>query len=58
MRLSQRVVGISNALADLDMVTIQDIPPLSKSAQEVLPVADLILKRLQQALASGAGLWD
>jgi hypothetical protein len=58
MRLSHRVVGISNALADLGMLPIQDIPQLPKSAWEVLSVADLILKRLQEVLAFDASLWD
>jgi hypothetical protein len=58
MRLSQRVVGISNALADLGMLPIQDIPQPPKSAREVLPAADLVLKRLQEVLASGTGPWD
>jgi hypothetical protein len=58
MRLSHRVVGISNALADLGMLPIQDIPQLPKSAWEVLSVADLILKQLQEVLAFDASLWD
>jgi hypothetical protein len=33
-QLSQLVVEISNALADLGMLPIQDIPQLPKSAQE------------------------
>jgi hypothetical protein len=41
------VMGISNALVDLGMLPVQDIPQLPKSAQEVLPVADRILKHLQ-----------
>jgi hypothetical protein len=51
-------MGISNTLADLGMLPIQDIPQLLKLAQEVLSVVDLVLKHLQQALASGVGPWD
>jgi hypothetical protein len=42
MRLSQCVVGISNALADLGMLPIRDIPQLLKLAQEILLAADLV----------------
>jgi hypothetical protein len=45
-RLSQLVMGISNALVDLGMLHVQDIPQLLKSAREVLTVAGLILERL------------
>jgi hypothetical protein len=38
-KLSMLVVGISNALVDLGMLPIQDIPQLPKMAQEVLAVA-------------------
>jgi hypothetical protein len=41
-QLSQQVMRISNVLVDLDLLPIQDIPQLSKSAQEVLPVVDII----------------
>jgi hypothetical protein len=41
-QLSQLVVGISNALVDLGMLPIQDIPQLPKSAWEVLTTAGLI----------------
>jgi hypothetical protein len=51
-------VGISDALVDLGMLPVQDIPQFLKSAQEVLLVADLVLRRLQGVLASGAGPWD
>jgi hypothetical protein len=40
------------------MLPIQNIPQLPKSAREVLPVVDLILLCLQEALAFDAGLWD
>jgi hypothetical protein len=57
-QLSQLVVGISDALVDLGMLLIQDVPQLLKSAREVSPVAALVLKRLQEALASCTGPWD
>jgi hypothetical protein len=38
-KLSMLVVGISNALVDLGMLPIQDIPQLPKMAQDVLAVA-------------------
>jgi hypothetical protein len=57
-QLSQRVVRISSILVNLGLLPIQDIPQLPKSAWEVLPVVDLILKRLQEALASYTGPWD
>jgi hypothetical protein len=40
------VMGISNALVDLGMLPIRDIPELLKTAQEVLVVAGLILEHL------------
>jgi hypothetical protein len=58
MQLSQRVMGISSALVDLGMLPIQDIAQLLKLAQEVLSVADLVLKHLQEALASCVGPQD
>jgi hypothetical protein len=57
-QLSQLVMEISNAPADLGMLPIQDIPQLSRSAQEVLTTAGLLLERLREAQASGAGPWD
>jgi hypothetical protein len=33
----------------LGLLPIEDIPQLPKTAQEVLPVVDLILKRLHEA---------
>jgi hypothetical protein len=45
-RLSQLVVGITNALVDLGMLPIQDIPQLLKSAREVLTAASVILEHL------------
>jgi hypothetical protein len=57
-QLSQRLMRISVVLVDLGMLLVQDIPQLLKSAQEVLRTADLILKHLQEALASDVGPWD
>jgi hypothetical protein len=42
-QLSQLLVGICNALANIGMLPIQDIFQLPKSAQEVLTVAGLLL---------------
>jgi hypothetical protein len=42
MRLSQCVVGISNALADLGMLPVRDIPQLPKLAREILSTTDLV----------------
>jgi Flp pilus assembly CpaE family ATPase len=57
-QLSWHVVRISDVLVDLGMLLIQNILQLLKSAQEVLPVVDLVLQCLQEALASSAGPWD
>jgi hypothetical protein len=40
------------------MLPVQDIPQLLKIAREVLPVVDLILKRLREVVASSIGPWD
>jgi hypothetical protein len=53
-KLSMWVVGISNALVDLEMLSIWYIPQLLKMAQEVLVVADLILECQQEEHASSA----
>jgi hypothetical protein len=57
-RLSWQVVQVSGILVNLGMLPIQDISQLPKTAWEVLPVINLILKRLQEALASGTNPWD
>jgi hypothetical protein len=44
--MSQFILEISNALVDIGMLPIRDIPQLSNMAQEVLAVADLILEHL------------
>jgi hypothetical protein len=53
-RLSQLVVEISNALVELGMLPIQDIPQLPKLVYEVLSAVGLILEYLQEALDSSA----
>jgi hypothetical protein len=45
-------------LIDLGLLPIEDVPHLLKTAREVLPAFDLVLKCLQEALASSAGPWD
>jgi hypothetical protein len=57
-QLSQLAVEISNALADLGMLPVQNIPQLLKSAQEVLTTTGLLLERLWEAQTSGASPWD
>jgi hypothetical protein len=52
------IMRISNVLVDLGMLPIQNIPQLPKSAWEVLLVADLVLKCLQEVLRFGASPWD
>jgi hypothetical protein len=49
---------ISITLVDLGVLLVQDIPQLPKSARKVLLVAGPVLEHLQEALASGASLWD
>jgi hypothetical protein len=57
-KLSMLVVGISNALIDLKMLPIRDIPQILKSVLEVLIAVGLILERLREEHASGAGPWE
>jgi hypothetical protein len=54
-KLLMLVMGISNALVNLGMLPIRDIPQLPKTAQEVLAVTSLILKCLREEHASGVG---
>jgi hypothetical protein len=58
VQLSQLVMEISNALVDLGMLPIQNIPYLRKSVWEVLTVASLPLERLREAQASSTIPWD
>jgi hypothetical protein len=55
VKLSLLVMGISNTLVNLRMLPIGDTPKLSKFAQEVLVVADLILEPLREERAFDAG---
>jgi hypothetical protein len=57
VRLSRSVMEISDALVDLGMFLIRDIPAHLKSAQDVLTVASLILEHQLEEHASGAGSW-
>jgi hypothetical protein len=45
-KLLTLVMGISNLLVDLELLPIRYIPQLSKTVQEVLAVAGLILERM------------
>jgi hypothetical protein len=56
--LSRQVMQVAGVLIDLGLLPIEDVPQLPKIAREVLSVVDLILKRLQEALAFGDGPWD
>jgi hypothetical protein len=57
MGLSQLVMGFSDVLFDLGLCLIWDIPQCPKLAQEVFVVTGLILERLREEHASGAGPW-
>jgi hypothetical protein len=56
--LSTLVVRISNALVDLGMLPIWDIPQLLKMTQEVLVADGLILELLREEHVSGVVPWD
>jgi hypothetical protein len=53
VQLSRSIMEISDALVDLGMFLIQDIPTQLRSAQDVLTVVSLILEHLQEEHASG-----
>jgi hypothetical protein len=53
-QLSRSVREISNALVDLDMFYILDIPTQLRLAKDVLTAVSLILEHLQEKHASGA----
>jgi hypothetical protein len=57
VQLSCSVMEISDALVDLGVFPIWDIPERPKSAQDVLTVADLILERPREEHATNAGSW-
>jgi hypothetical protein len=57
VQLSRLVMEISDALVNLSVFPIQDIPAHLKSIQDVLTAASLILERLQEEHASSVGSW-
>jgi hypothetical protein len=57
VELSQLVMDISDALIDLGVFPIRDIPLCPKSAQDVLAVVDPILECLREEHASVADPW-
>jgi hypothetical protein len=57
MTLSWSVMGISDALVDLSMFPIREMPEHLKSAQDVLTVAGLVLEHLREEHASDASSW-
>jgi hypothetical protein len=57
VKLSQSIVEVSDALVDLGVFPIRDIPRHPMSAQDVLTAADLILEHLREEHASGVGPW-
>jgi hypothetical protein len=57
-KLSMLVKRISNALTNLGMLPIRDIPQLPKIAQEVLAMAGLIVERMLEEHESSASPWD
>jgi hypothetical protein len=54
VKLSWSIGEISDALVDLGVFPIQDIPKRSKSAQDVLIAAGLVLENRRKEHASGA----
>jgi hypothetical protein len=57
VQLSWSIMEISEALVDLGVFPIWDIPKRPKLDRDVLTVAGLILERLLEDHASGAGSW-
>jgi hypothetical protein len=57
MQLSWSVMEISDALVDLGVFPIRDIPLQPRSAQDVMTVVSLILECLREEHASSAGPW-
>jgi hypothetical protein len=55
MQLSRSVMEISDALVDLGMFPILDIPRRLKSAQDILTAVGLILEHLREEHAIDAG---
>jgi hypothetical protein len=57
VQLSQLVKKIFDALVDLGMFPIWDIPEPLKSVQDVLTTTGLILECLREEPTFGAGSW-
>jgi hypothetical protein len=57
VQLSRSVMEIFEPLVDLGVFPIQDIPAHSKSTQDILTVASLVFKRLQEEHASSVDPW-
>jgi hypothetical protein len=55
--LSQSVMEISNALINLGVFPIWNIPERPQSSQDVLMAASLILEHLREERDSSAGPW-
>jgi hypothetical protein len=55
MKLSRSVMEIYDALVDLGVFPIRDVPKHLKSAQDAFAVASLILESQQEERASNAG---
>jgi hypothetical protein len=51
-------VQVAGVLIDLGLLPIGDIPQHPKIVQEALLAVNIILKRLQEALASSGSPWD
>jgi hypothetical protein len=57
MTLSRSVMEISDALVDLEVFPIRDIPERPQSARDVLTATCLVLERLWEECDSGASPW-
>jgi hypothetical protein len=57
VQLSWPVMKISDALVDLGVFPIWDIPVQQRSAQDVLMMASLVLEHIQDEHASGVSPW-
>jgi hypothetical protein len=55
VQLLLSVMEISDAVVDLGVFLIWDIPPQPRSAQDVLMAASLVLEHLREEHASGTG---
>jgi hypothetical protein len=57
MQLSWSIMEISDALVDLGMFPIQDIPAYPESAHDFLTVSSLAMEHLREEHASDADPW-